>query len=252
MGFGTLRAAFLLLVLGISSVLHPRTCGASGTISGSITDASTGLGFPVCAEVYDDQGGWVVNACPGDGVYTTPPLDPGIYYVATNNWMGYYDEVWDDILCNPMCDVTIGIQIVIASDPVTGIDFDLAPGGGWISGMLTDASTGNGVAFTPVFVYDSIGDQIGFGWVNPPGLYTSKGALETGTYFAVTSPDLFLGELYDDFPCPEANCDPTTGTPITVFAGSGTGGIDFFLLPVFIFGDGFEDGTTGAWQTSVP
>ena len=252
MGFAKIRAAFLLLALSASAVLIPLTCWASGTISGSITDTDTGLGFPVCAEVYDDQGGWVVNACPGDGVYTTPTLDPGTYYVATNNWSGHYDEVWDDILCNPMCDVTIGIPIVITSGPVTGIDFDLVPGGGWFSGALTDATTGNGVAFTPVFFYDSSGDQIGFGWVNPPGLYITKGALETGTYFAVTSPSGFIGELYDDIPCPDANCDPTTGTPIGVSAGSGTQGIDFVLLPVFIFGDGFEDGTTTAWQTTFP
>jgi hypothetical protein len=250
---GTVRCGTLLSVLAPTVLFIGSGLSAAGTISGTVTDASTGLGFALCIDVSDDTGAWVGTACPGDGVYTSPELDPGTYYVSTNNWTGYYDEVWDDIPCNPMCDVTIGTPVVVGTGNTAGIDFALQPGGGFFAGAVTDASSGNGVAFFPVLVYDATGTQVGFGWCNPPaGLYTTKGALETGTYFAVASPPGYFAELYDDIPCPDGACDPTTGTPINITAGQGTWGIDFSLIPHHIFYDSFESGDTSAWSAAEP
>ena len=64
----------------------------------------------------------------------------------------------------------------------------------------------------------------------PGGESRSEIGLETGTYFAVAAPPLpHLPELYQDLPCFDGRCDPTSGIAIAVAAGATTSGVDFGL-----------------------
>jgi hypothetical protein len=49
--------------------------------------------------------------------------------------------------------------------------------------------------------------------------------LKTSTYLG------YLDELCDNLPCPDSSCEPTSGTGVSVAAGSTTSGIDFALSP---------------------
>jgi hypothetical protein len=241
----------ILLTLIVTSILAAPIARADGTISGVVTDETTGLGFALCISFFNAQGGFVDQACPPDGVYTSPPLSNGAYYVATNNWSGYYEEVWDNVPCNPMCDVTIGDPVIVNDSSPTGINFALQPGGGSFGGAVVNALTGEGL-LGPVLFYDTTGEQIGFGWALPPtGFYVTKGALETGSYYAIAEIDGFIPVLYDGIPCPDPGCDPTTGDFVDVILGLTTFGIDFALLEIMIFSDGFEDGGPGNWSAVV-
>ena len=246
------RSCVLLLTLVSTAFWMVPIAHADGTISGSVIDADTGLGFALCIGFFDDQGNWVTQACPPDGVYTSPVLLSGTYYVKTDNWTGYYEEVWNDVPCNPQCDVTTGTPIVVGSAAVTGIDFALQPGGGNFAGTVVNELTGDGL-MGPVFVYDGTGSEIGFGWALPPmGIYTTHGALETGTYYAIAAPADFVAELYDEIPCPDSSCNPLTGDPISVTAGQTSPAVDFTLRTISVFADNFETGDPGRWSTVVP
>lgn len=97
---------------------------------------------------------------------------------------------------------------------------------GAISGTVTDS--GSGVPLdASVDVYDSNGDWVGYSDTDATGAYLIPD-LGAGTYFAMAYASGYVAELYDDLRCVYW-CDPTTGTPISVTAGSTTGGIDFAL-----------------------
>ena len=60
------------------------------------------------------------------------------------------------------------------------------------------------------------------------GNYTVEG-LAPGDYFAIADHWQLDSQLYDGLPCPNGDCDPTTGTPIAASLNTTTPGIDFDL-----------------------
>ncbi len=214
--------------IGISFVLEQ-----GGTISGLVTDAATGQPSPgVYVDFYDSGGSWVSTSWATDltGIYTSKGLPPGTYYAKTFNRLGYVNELFDNIACiNAACDVTSGTPISVSVGTVTtGVDFALDLGGR-ISGTVIDDTSGITLDNIKINIWDTGGSWVTVGTTDFTGTYTSDAGLPTGTYYGVTENSLGYGdEIYDGFAC-SGECDPTTGTTISVTEGSTVTGIDFAL-----------------------
>ena len=206
------------------------TAADTGSISGTVIDASTVTGIlDVRVRIFDAGGGLVTSDyTDGAGNYEVTGLADGTYYASTYNEDGYLDELYNDIECWSGCSATSGTPIQITGGAaITGVDFDLEPGGR-ISGAVTDAATTDPIQSVGVGIYDGDGDWVASGWTDGSGDYIT-GGIPSGTYYARTwNSDGYLEELYDDLPC-LGYCDETAGTPISVTAESTTTGIDFAL-----------------------
>lgn len=102
-------------------------------------------------------------------------------------------------------------------------------------GTVTREDNGHPVPYRYVDVWTSGGSYAGSARTDADGVYFF-GGVSAGNYYAATEPpytsDGLLEELYDDKPCPGGapnGCNPTTGTPIAVGAGSILSGVDFAL-----------------------
>jgi 5-hydroxyisourate hydrolase-like protein (transthyretin family) len=123
--------------------------------------------------------------------------------------------------------------VVVVGQTTSGINFSLAAGGR-IEGTVK-SSTGVPLGtdyqhsvYTYVQIYSSNGSYVTTGYTNDAGQYLTTGGLPSGTYFARATSTGYVGALYDNILC--VNCSATTGTPITVTAGSTTSRIDFSML----------------------
>jgi len=207
-----------------------------GSISGKVTDDSTGMGVPdLRVEIYDSIGDYVdFPYTDNGGFYSTDSLEAGTYFVvaSSSSYDSYAAELYNNIPCDDGCDPTTGTPITVVDANITeNIDFTLVPYGS-ISGRATDATSGEPIGYVEVNIYDSSGNHINYTNTDNTGYY-STGGLRAGTYFAVAgggSWDDYAGELYDDIPCDDG-CDPTTGTPITVVDATTTENVDFVLEP---------------------
>ncbi len=229
----------------------------AGFIEGTITDGSTGVGLiGIYVRVLDSEGQQVaMGGSDANGAYSTGTgLDPGTYFVRTENYDGYYDELYDDIVCLGGCDPAAGTPVVVGpGETVSGIDFSLAKGGS-ISGTVTDQGTGLGVENVVVEFYDSSGAFVAEDFTDSNGDYVTRTAVPAGTYFSKTD-SIWVGleyedQLYDGFGC-SGGCDVTTGTPITVLPNEAVTGINYVLRGPVIFLDSFESGNVDKWSSSV-
>jgi hypothetical protein len=192
--------------------------GAVGGISGTVSDASTGLPLDgVDMRLSDALGYWVMgDQTNGDGAYEFPGVGAGTYYVSTRYTEDYVDELYDDFVCQPGCDEELGTPIIVVAGETTGgIDLELRRGGR-IVGEVTGEPDGRPLGGSRLELYGESGDWVDSTTANPAGEYRFDG-LAPGIYFVRTdnySSD-YLDELYDDIPCP-GWCDPTLGTPIVV------------------------------------
>jgi hypothetical protein len=206
-----------------------------GSISGTVTSASTGMPISdLVVQVYSSSGVIMSSAnTNGSGVYTVGALPSGAYFVRTStNPSGFMATLYDNISCTT-CSVTMGTPISVTIGTTTGdIDFALLLGGRF-TGTVTNAATGAGLANVGVNVFATNGSlPIGYGFTDASGAYTLLLGLPTGTYFArtFTSPG-FVDQLYNGITCVGGYCRVTAGTPISITTGSATGNIDFALAP---------------------
>ncbi len=198
-------------------------------IEGLITDAGGTPLANIWTQYWDPtQGYWRGGSHTGaDGRYSIQGLPAGTYYVRTQNSPDYVDEVWDNVTCL-QCSQTLGTPIVLAAGETRGnIDFALATGR-HITGTVTDASGGAGIAGAWVDVYSAASQWLGSsnGQTDASGVYTTR-ALPPGTYYLKTNSETpYINELYNNF----TGCRPeTTGTPVVLGAGADTTGINFPL-----------------------
>jgi hypothetical protein len=240
--------------LDIDFVLTQHTLGV---IEGTITESSTGAALTaVWVRVFDSEGQQVAMVSSSvDGSYSTADgLEPGTYFLRTENYDGYFDELYDDILCSGGCDPTNGTPVAVSYDQtVSGIDFALSKGA-LISGTVTDVRTGLGIANIVVEFYDSNGNFVTEDFTDSNGNYVSRNAVHGGTYFSKTDSvwtDLeYVNMLYDGHDCSDG-CDVTTGTPIVVVTDQAVTGIDYVLREKPLFEDGFESGDCEQWSSVV-
>jgi len=195
------------------------------TVDGSGTPLDTGY-----VRIYDSAGNSLTTSTPdASGSYeTTTGLPSGTYYARARSFEGYLEELYDDFPCALGCTTTDGTPIsVTAGTTTSGIDFELAEGGG-ISGTVTDDNTHTGLDSGYVRLFDASGTSLKYLYPDASGDF-STGDLPAGTYYARTfSFEAYWDELYDDISC-ASGCTVTDGTPITIVAGSTTTGIDFAL-----------------------
>ncbi|HEX9731429.1 MAG TPA: carboxypeptidase regulatory-like domain-containing protein [Thermoanaerobaculia bacterium] len=209
--------------------------GTGGSISGQVTSSQDGTplaGGTVYA--YNEYGYWEGSGgTDASGNYAVSALDAGSYFLQTDGFIGFLDELYDDVLCpHDSCTVTAGTPVAVSSTgEVGGVDFTLDPGGA-ISGLVTHAATGDPVAGASVRIYNSAGSQVGSALTDGAGAYEVTG-LASGSHYAVAESSAYADELYDGIACPGGypyyGCDPTTGTPIAVTAPLTTAGVDFAL-----------------------
>jgi hypothetical protein len=223
-----------------------------GAISGTVTDAATGLPLAgVWVGLWDSPESPLLTSVETDssGAYTSEmPLSSGTYYAGAFS-ANHVSELYDHVPCpGGACTVASGTPIsVTAGTTRTGIDFALA-GGEAVGGTVRDAATGLPLARVWVYLYNSAGRSVTSAQTDLSGVYTTEHRLPSGTYFARTGNYLgYIDELYDDVPCPSYTCPVTSGTPISVTAGATTSGIDFGLMPM-----GRITGTVRDAATSLP
>ncbi|HEV8240606.1 MAG TPA: carboxypeptidase-like regulatory domain-containing protein [Thermoanaerobaculia bacterium] len=200
-----------------------------GVVAGTVTQVADGAPITYArVDILDAQGSQrsygYTNAA---GQYLAGGLNAGTYYATSQTWSGYLDELYDDVPCEPSCNVAGGTAFSVALDHTTGgIDFALRKLGS-ISGHLTDAVTGDPLSdYSYVDIYNAAGTYVAYGY-SYGGSYSATGLLP-GTYYVRASRYYYRSELYDDIPC-LGTCDPTTGTPVSVVLDADTNGIDFAL-----------------------
>jgi len=229
---------------GIDLALTP-----GGTITGEVTDASTGDPLDAYVAFYSATGSFLDSVYTGaDGVYEFSGLPPGKYYVRASDG-GYLPELYDDISCVNGCAVTTGTQVgVLAGATTSGIDFVLDRLGK-ITGTLMEEGTGDPIGGQQVLIYDATGYYEGLVYTQSGGTYEYS-SLPAGSYFVVTRSDDHVNELYDDIPC-ATGCSPTTGTPVSVSLNTTTAGIDFSLAVLGTVQGTVTEAVTGAPLSSI-
>lgn len=205
-----------------------------GEIRGVVT--SDGSATPAGSElvlVYDGAGGFAGSGyTASDGSYQIGGLYQGDHYVRTET-SSYFDELYDDLPCEPDCDATSGTAIPVpANGTASGIDFALVPRA-TIEGQVTDSDTGDPLEVY-VYLYDASGEFLRYhSTYSPLGSFRFVG-LEAGTYYLRAGHPGFdywtthESELYDDIPC-QRDCAVTSGNPVVTTATSQIGGVDFAL-----------------------
>ena len=102
-----------------------------GTISGTVTDAVTGLPIAGATVSYPPGSGSATTTTASDGTYTLANVAPGTYTVTASD-TGYVTQSPTNVL--------------VSSGATTTQNFALAPNPGTISGTVTDAVTGIPIA----------------------------------------------------------------------------------------------------------
>ncbi|HYN41030.1 MAG TPA: carboxypeptidase regulatory-like domain-containing protein, partial [Thermoanaerobaculia bacterium] len=201
----------------------------TGSVSGTVTDGTTGQGIAQVLVRLHTGSGWgsYRTATTGsDGGYSFPQVPSGTYFLTTYD-NRYLDQLYDGKPCEVSCTVSTGTPVVVVSSANTpDIDFTLQMGGS-ISGKVTSAATGEPVSGGYVLLYGSSG-QPAYADLDSTGSYRF-GQLQAGTYYART--DVwgdYANQLYDGILC-EPTCTVTTGTQIVVALGQETPNIDFAL-----------------------
>ncbi len=204
--------------------------GFGGEISGTVTSAENG--DPLAGgrvRLWTSDRYYAGSATTGEsGEYALGALDADAYFLTTDYFEGFFDELYDDLPCHRGgCEITDGTPVVVVSHAaVEGIDFALDQGGA-VAGTVTDVS-GEPIAGVRVEIYDQGDDRWpAYTYSDETGGFRVAG-LAAGTYFAFADSDEYQNEIYDDLPCP-GYCDPRTGTPIAVEDPFTTAGIDFAL-----------------------
>ena len=203
-----------------------------GSISGRVTDDATGApiaGFRVVAQAADGLNGDSTST-DEQGRYLLDRLVPGTYFVRTDEFDDYQDELYDDIPCSPRdCDASIGAPVTVSFATTTpGIDFALRRLGS-IAGTVTEAAGGAPIAGVYVEVENLETSSSWFGETDADGSYLVDD-LPAGSYVVLTRhTGEFRDELYDDIPCIFDSCDRTAGVAVAVSLETTTAGIDFAL-----------------------
>ena len=108
-------------------------------------------------DMNDNVDGPVAIATADGGGNYSQNLPDSTYGVVTQNAQGYINKIWNNVSCSATCDVDSLTHVVVSGGAVTGINFDLSPGGR-IAGTITSSATGNPIVGALVFFLDSGGN----------------------------------------------------------------------------------------------
>ncbi|MEA2355513.1 MAG: hypothetical protein QOD61_1642, partial [Solirubrobacteraceae bacterium] len=193
--------------------------GPGGSISGRVTDPTSGSGLPgITVLLYDAAGDFVAGTTTNsDAFYSFSSLPGGTYFVGFSDPNGtrlarFYNGKPSLEAADPV--------VVAPGQPTSGINQTL-PLAGLITGTVTDsAATPAPVGNVEVVVYDVNGQAVAIAFTASDGTYT-VGGLETGTYRVGFTPSSGLAVQF-------YNAKPTLATadPVGVTSGTTTSGID--------------------------
>src|SRR5581483_3011406 len=221
----------LAVVAGTTTANINFALDTGATITGTVTNAAGGAPLAgIGVWLWDANDRFVTGTSTNaSGVYTLTGLLAGTYFVRTSNTVGFVDQLYTGLPCIGFCYDPAGTPVVVAANATaSGVNFALAAGGA-ISGTVTAAAGGVGLAQVFVQVYDAAGQFQTSTTTDASGNYTTA-ALPSGTHFVNVSNALgFVDQLYNGISCPLAGCVPTTGTPVPVTAPAATPHIDFAL-----------------------
>ena len=142
-------------------------CQVGPGISGTVTDAGTGLPLEgIEVELFSESGSSVASVVTdAQGAYTLSGLPAGTFFAATSNSEGYVDELYNNMICpgggGVGCDPTRGTPITVMEGATTeNIDFALelpTAGPGEPNDVFTNASPVACGTTLPVSIF-SLGD----------------------------------------------------------------------------------------------
>ena len=227
-----------------------------GTISGSVVSASTGepLSF-VEIEAFGGPHRFFNPSASTDiaGRYEVNGLFTATYFLRAEK-SGFLSELYDDFICGGPCDPVKSpatpVQAAAGTD-IPDIDFALEPFTSGLVGSVIDATTGLPVVGVGVRIFDSTGALIRRVVTRTGGVWLA--GLSPGTYFVTTDTEgAYIDQIHSGVDC-TGECDPLSGTAVTVGDASVVRGIEFMLQPgPAIFTDGFESGDLSMWLGIVP
>ena len=214
-------------VADINFWLDPITSG--GTISGHLQDESANPLGNVIVVLWSRDGVLLHDIRTNQfGDYEFSSVVDDVYYVSTwHGPLGMRAELFDDIQCEPQINcwdgnfaVANGQPIIVSGGDYPGVDFVLSiPPGPSISGKVLDDDTGEPLSDIWVFMFDNDGNWIAEFETDPSGDYYFTG-LADGNYrisYGEYGLPGYVHEVYDDFSCPDWNCDiAVDGTPVNV------------------------------------
>lgn len=224
----------ITVLAGAISSGNNLSLSSGGAISGTVRNSLNNLPISGTAvQVYNASNVPVAQiATNASGNYELNNLANGPYYVRTQNSLGFINEVFQNRACGGYCDMLAGDAVTITGGmPVGLVDFSLDAGGS-ISGRLSNAVGGAGIALAEVQALDINGLIASRAQTNASGNYT-LGGLQPGTYkVRTTNTAGFVNQIYripTPLTCSPAPCSLSAGTGISV-AGAVTG-VDLALSP---------------------
>ncbi|MHB1569894.1 MAG: carboxypeptidase regulatory-like domain-containing protein, partial [Solirubrobacteraceae bacterium] len=169
--------ASITVTAGATTTGVSATLVAEGTIAGSVSDATTGAGVGGIQVLAQPTAGGTDGQAVSDSnsAYTISGLAPGSYQVFYSG--GDYVPAYYTGQTSPPTptDVTVtaGQTTTLAGEPLQEA--------GTVTGTVTDAASGAGVAGVSVTIYDLYGDYVASGTTGSGGGYSIDG-VPGGTY----------------------------------------------------------------------
>jgi 5-hydroxyisourate hydrolase-like protein (transthyretin family) len=224
---------------GKNFALQPLTAAGTGTLTGTVVDAASGLPIGGMSVTYYRLSGSTIQASftansNVSGVYTAT-TDAASYWVATSGFHPYRNEAFDNIPCPGNCGSPPNTSVVVpvAAGATATADFELSAGDGF-SGVVTSAATGLPLAGVTVNAYQvSSGLFAGSFTTSVRGQFVLRG-LANGEYVAYTSNGQgYFDEIHSNLRC-SFSCSASTalasGTRISISGAAAAAGADLAEL----------------------
>lgn len=195
---------------------------AGGTVTGTVTDATSGSGLSgVTVTLYGQYQQYLASTTTGaGGTYSLPGLPTGTYEV------GFSSGSYVSTYYGGSQSLGAATPISVTAGQTTGSISQALPRAGQIAGRVTDAATGDGVDNVQVQIYDGSGSVIASTETSTAGDYSVTGILP-GTYTASFTPgdstSTFMTQWYG------GSTTSAAATSFTVTADQTTTGIDAAL-----------------------
>jgi 5-hydroxyisourate hydrolase-like protein (transthyretin family) len=209
---------------GRNFTLLPLATGATGTISGTITDSVNGLpvaGIQVEIDQIIGTTATRITTRTTDvlGQYSAPNLVPGSYRVATLGHTPYRNEAFDNFPCLglacPAATLLSATPVAVTGGGIANVNMAISAGDG-LDGVVTDAVTGAPLPSVNVtFFQVPAGTMVTTFTTDALGRYKIRG-LPNGQYVVFTSNSLgYFDEIYNNI-----RCTPTCSSSTAVSSGT--------------------------------
>ncbi|MCB1599868.1 MAG: carboxypeptidase regulatory-like domain-containing protein [Xanthomonadales bacterium] len=226
-----LNGSAIAVTAGVSLGNQNFALSSGGSVSGSVRSGPSAPIVGATVQVFNAAGvpvGQISSNASGN--YQIDTLPSGNYFVRTEQSQGFVDQVFNALPCSGYCDVLSGTAVPVTAGIGTGlVDFTLA-GGASISGRVSNADNGSGIASARVVAFDPGGFVAGQAQADASGNYSIAG-LRPGIYRLRTANlSSYVNQVHAGISCSPTPCSVAAGTPIAI-DGSNVTGINFALSP---------------------